>query len=70
MTRPTEAQHSLPKATPAFATPDFAEVQRTIDVAKRLRAEAMAGMIRAAVRALSRVLLPTPAAKRGGPRTA
>ena len=68
MTRPTEAQHRLPKARPAFATPDFNEVHRTIAEARRLRAEAMAEMIRAAFRAISRVF--RPAARHGGPRTA
>lgn len=68
MTRPTEAQPRLPAATPAFETPDFDEVQRTIAEARRLRAEAMAGLIRAAFRAISRAVRPAP--RHAGPRTA
>ena len=78
MTRPTEAQHSDAKTSLALATTDFAEVRHHIAVARELRAQYMAQMIRSAFRvisgalsgALSRVRHLAPARKEGDARTA
>ena len=70
MSRPTEAQHRDAKTPLVLGSPDFADVQHYLAVARRMRAQAIAKMAAKAVGALARMFRIRPAGRPGTPHAA